>query len=100
MNGLVGTNPVVSDEFVAVKRSTVPGKRVLTLEGPLTAILGPDSLPVAQIAIVPPALDALDTFELRLDADGYDGVTYVGFVDVTDAAGSHLESVRVWVIVP
>lgn len=90
-----------SETFSTVAGWKAGAKRNLKLRGPLTAILGPDSLPTSAITITPDVLDGNDEFALEVNATGHEGLTYIGWVDALDAAtNAHLESIRVWVIVP
>lgn len=93
--------PGNAHDFTATKRAPGGGRRVLKLQKDLKAILGTDSLPVAEVTITPSVLDNTDTFAVSFDGIGHAGLTYTGDVVVTEeATGLRLESVEVWVIIP
>jgi hypothetical protein len=87
-----------------------PAGATLKLAGPLVESLGGDELPVSVVSIKPPQLSPTqDEFELRADATGHRGATYVGMVEASTgtapalaaagAAGATVQ-VTVWITVP
>jgi len=79
--------------------TNLAGTRTLKLAGPLVADVGSDQIAVDRVEISPTELkQGIGDFKLVADTTGHDAVGYSGAVVVSDAAGTVLESVRVYLM--
>jgi hypothetical protein len=91
--------PTTSTLFETPASAALAGTRTLSLRDALKADVGTDSIPKLRVTFVPKELQTGESeFRFVVDATGYAAVGYSGVVDVTDAAGTVLESVDVFLM--
>lgn len=93
---------IVSAQITQSLSSPVTGPRFLKMSGPLTCVLGGDTVPTHRITIKPEKVAGSNaSFELVVDATGRDGGYYEGSVGVVPVGSTKpVEEISVGISVP